>query len=135
MILVVDTNVLVSALLHPGRTPDRCVTALLAHGGARVVVSAAVEAEYREVLARPKFRAVPPERREALLDALLRSARRVAVVSASTVALLDEGDRTFVDLCLAAPADAVLTGNPRHFPDGLGFEVLSPAALLARLGE
>jgi hypothetical protein len=28
----------------------------------------------------------------------------------------------------------VLTGNARHYPVDLGFEVLSPAALLTRLG-
>lgn len=133
MLVVVDTNVLVSALLNPGRTPDRCVEAVLASAAVRVAVDVRVEAEYREVLARPKFRAVEPARRERLLDALLGAAHRVSEVPASAVALTDEGDRIFVDLCLAARADAVLTGNPRHFPTHLSFEVLSPAALLARL--
>jgi predicted nucleic acid-binding protein len=130
--LVIDTNILVSALLHPGRTPDRCLAALLA-GGVRVAVSEAVEAEYREVLGRPKFRAVEPARRQGLLDALLGPALRVHPVPASAVLLTDEGDRPFIDLCLAVPDGAVVTGNPRHFPAGLGFEVLSAATLLARL--
>lgn len=134
MILVVDTNVLVSALLNPGRTPDLCLAAVRARSGVRVVVDARVEAEYREVLARPKFRKVEPARREALLGALLDAAHRVEGAAVSTLTLLDEGDRIFVDLCLAARADAVLTGNARHYPADLGFEVLSPAALLTRLG-
>ncbi len=65
MRLVLDTNVLVSALLHPGRTPDLALLALRA-AGAVVLVDARVEAEYREVLSRPKFNAVDPARREAL---------------------------------------------------------------------
>lgn len=134
MILVVDTNVLVSALLNPGRTPDLCLAAVRSRTELRVVVDARVEAEYREVLARPKFRNVEAARREALLGALLDIAHRVEGAAVSTLTLLDEGDRIFVDLCLAARADAVITGNARHYPTDLGFAVLSPAALLSRLG-
>jgi putative PIN family toxin of toxin-antitoxin system len=132
MRLVLDTNVLVSALLHPGRTPDLALQAL---GAARAVilVDDRVEAEYREVLGRPKFRAIVPARREALLEAVLAGCERVAVVAPSTVSLLDPDDRAFVDVALVGRADAVVTGNGRHYPEGLGFAVLSPAALLARL--
>lgn len=133
MRLVVDTNVLVSALFNPGRTPDLCLAAVRA-SGASVLLEERVEAEYREVLARPKFRGVDPARREALIASLCEGSERVSLGPASTVALLDEGDRVFVDLCLTGRADAVLTGNAKHYPTDLGFEVLSPTALLARLG-
>lgn len=129
---MIDTNVLVSALLNPGRTPDRCLAALRG-AGVTVVLGEAVEAEYGEVLARPKFRGVDPARRDALLATLGEGAERVGHVAASTAPLIDEGDRSFIDLCLAARVDAMLTGNARHFPSDLGFEVLSPAELLTRL--
>jgi putative PIN family toxin of toxin-antitoxin system len=132
MRLVLDTNVLVSALLHPGRTPDLALLALRA-AGAVVLVDARVEAEYREVLGRAKFKAIDPGRREALLAAVLGSCERVAVGEPSTVALIDPDDRAFVDVALAGRADAVVTGNGRHYPGTLGFAVLSPAELLARL--
>ena len=53
--LVVDTNVVVAALLHPGRTPDLAITALCARH-AIVLVDARVELEYRSVIARAKFK-------------------------------------------------------------------------------
>lgn len=133
MRLVLDTNVLVSALLHPGRSPDLALRALRA-AGAVVLVDARVEAEYREVLSRPKFRAVDPARREALLAALLASSERVEAAP-TAFAMIDPDDRAFVEVALAGRADAVVTGNGRHYPEGMGFAVLSPTALLALLGE
>jgi putative PIN family toxin of toxin-antitoxin system len=132
MRLVLDTNVLVSALLHPGRTPDLALHAVRA-ARAVVLVDERVEAEYREVLGRAKFRAIVPARREGLLAAVLAGCERVEVVAPSTVPLLDPDDRAFVEVALAGRADAVVTGNGRHYPETLGFAVLSPAALLARL--
>ena len=133
MRVVVDTNVLVSALLTPGRTPDLCLGALRARRAA-VLVDARVEAEYREVLGRPKFRAVDGARRATLLEGLLAGCVRVGEAPRFEGALLDDDDRVFIEVALAGRADALLTGNARHYPQGVGFEVLSPAAMLARLG-
>jgi predicted nucleic acid-binding protein len=60
--LVLDTNVLVAALLTPGRTPDRALSAIFARGDV-VLYDASLEAEYRAVLARPKFRGIDPAAR------------------------------------------------------------------------
>jgi putative PIN family toxin of toxin-antitoxin system len=128
--LVIDTNVIVSALLHPGRTPDQALRQALA-GGAVVLVDVRVEAEYRDVVQRRKFAAVPAERREALLADLLRSAVHVAC-RGSLDPLVDEGDRPFVEVARAGAADALVTGNVRHFPPSLGIVVVTPAELLAR---
>lgn len=129
--LVIDTNVLVSALLTPGRTPERALRAMRARG-AVVLLDAMIEAEYREVLARPKFARVEGTRRESLLRAVLDGGERVTVATASTRALIDGDDRVFVDVALAGGAVAVVTGNGRHYPTDLGFAVWSPAELLAR---
>jgi putative PIN family toxin of toxin-antitoxin system len=129
--LVIDTNVLVAALLHPGRTPDRAIEAILGGGGV-VLCDRRIEAEYREVLGRRKFAAIPVERREGLLRRLLAGAESIAS-RPLTAALIDEDDRVFVEVGLSGRADAIVTGNPRHFPRNLGVEVLSPAELLGRL--
>ncbi len=129
--LVIDTNVLVSALLTPGRTPDLALRAMRACG-AVVLVDAAIEAEYREVLARPKFSKVDGARREALLRTVLDGCERVAVAAPSAHALIDGDDRVFVDVALAGGALAVVTGNAKHYPTHLGFAVWTPAELLAR---
>jgi putative PIN family toxin of toxin-antitoxin system len=132
MRIVLDTNVLVSALLHPGRTPDLALGAARA-AGAVILVDARVEAEYREVLGRSKFRAVDPARRDALVAEVLASSERVAAGRPTDFPMLDPDDRAFVEVALAGRADAVVTGNGRHYPEGMGFAVLSPAALLVRL--
>lgn len=129
---MIDTNVLVSALLNPDRTPARALAAVASRGCA-VLVSEPIEAEYRAVLARPKFRAVEPARREALLAALLGACERVTVTESSVMALIDGDDRVFIDVARAGRADAVVTGNAKHYPTDAGFAVLSPTALLARL--
>jgi uncharacterized protein len=48
-------------------------------------------------------------------------------------ALPDPDDRPFIEVALSGRADAVVTGNVRHFPPDLGVVVLSPRALLQRL--
>lgn len=130
--LVLDTNVLVAALLTPGRTPDRALSAIMARGDV-VLYDARLEAEYRAVLARPKFRGIDPGRVERLLAAVLSGAEDVGAVEPWEGAMTDADDRAFVEVALGGRADAVVTGNARHYPSGLSFAVLSPAALLERL--
>jgi putative PIN family toxin of toxin-antitoxin system len=127
--LVIDTNVVVAALLHPGRTPDVALRTIRERH-AQVLVDPAIEAEYRAVLARPKFAAIEETRRTALLALLLDDAERVAS-SPGDDAMIDASDRVFVDVARAGRADALITGNARHFPAALGLRVLSPAELLA----
>lgn len=129
--VVVDTNVVVSALLHPARVPALCVAALRAHG-VEVLYDARVAAEYREVLGRRKFRAIDPAARDALLAALLGDAA-LEGVRPYAGALPDDDDRVFVEVALHGAAHALVTGNTRHYPAGLGFAVLTPAEALAWL--
>lgn len=132
MRVVFDTNVLVSALLNPGRTPDLALSAAR-RAGVVSLVDDRIESEYREVLARPKFRAVDPSRREALLAEVLATSERVTTRADHTFTLVDDDDRAFVEVALDGGADAVVTGNTKHYPTELGFAVLSPTELLARL--
>jgi uncharacterized protein len=131
--VVVDTNVLVSALLKEGSVPERALHALLER--AVVLLDARLVEEYAAVLARPKFVAVDSARRDALLERLRTQGELVAEVPAYTGPLDDPDDRAFVEVALAGKADALVTGNVRHFPEDLGFEVLPPAAVLERLGR
>lgn len=130
--LVIDTNVLVAALLTPGRTPARALAAVFARGD-RVLYDPRMEAEYRAVLARPKFRGIDPASADALLAALFAGAERLGAVPPWGGAMADADDRAFVEVALAGGADALVTGNARHYPTDLAFAVLSPAALLERI--
>ena len=132
MRIVVDTNVLVSALLKPESVPDRALLAIW-KSGAHVLFDARIAAEYREVLARPKFRVIARSRGEALLSQLLSRGEDLGPVASWAGPLPDEGDRIFVEAALAGHADVIVTGNLRDYPVDLGFAVEPPATLLAML--
>ena len=131
MRLVVDTNVLVSALLKPGSVPDRALAAIWQT--ATVLYDGRIAGEYRSVLERPKFRAIDRLRIEELLALLHARGSDLGEVPSWQGTMTDGGDRIFIEAALAGRAEAIVTGNIRHYPSDLGFEVLPPATLLARL--
>jgi uncharacterized protein len=132
MRLVIDTNVLISALLKPGSVPDRALAAVWRRG-AVVLYDARIIEEYRDVAARPKFRSVARERVEELLAMLVAHGEGLADVTAWEGTMADEGDRMFVEVAIAGRAKAIVTGNLKHYPTHLGFEIRPPATLLAML--
>jgi putative PIN family toxin of toxin-antitoxin system len=132
MRLVLDTNLLVSALLKPGSVPDRALGAVWATG-AVVLYDRRLESEYRDVLMRPKFRAIERERIDGFLAMLAERGHDVGTVAAFEGAMKDDDDRIFVEVALAGRADAIVTGNLRDYPGDLGFAVHPPATLLALL--
>lgn len=132
MRLVLDTNVLVSALLKPGSVPDRLL-ATIWQGAAVALYDTRMTDEYQAVLARPKFRAVDRARVDALFACLLAQGEEIPRLAAWNGAMRDEGDRIFVEVALAGRADAIVTGNLKDYPQHLGFDVHPPATVLAML--
>lgn len=132
--VVLDTNVLVSALLGPGRVPDRLL-ALLSERKVSLGYDARIRAEYEEVTARPKFRSVPAERQKLLLTRLTSLGTELVNVAPFVGALSDESDRAFIEVAIASQADLLITGNVKDFPLTLGFLVLPPATALAQLSD
>lgn len=109
---VIDTSVLVSAVLNPGRVCDQ----LLQHAVAGHFVPAwdnSLLAEYRDVLSRPRFglsRATIKNLLAAFPPAGFRQGR------ATDVKLPDPDDISFVAVALATEDKVIITGNSRHFP-------------------
>ncbi len=132
MRLVLDTNVVVSALLKPASVPGRALAAIWSTQ-AVVLYDARIEHEYRDVLRRPKFRAIAAHLVDAFLATLTACGNDVGDVPSWPGAMNDEDDRAFVEVALAGRADAIVTGNLRDYPLDLGFEVRPPATLLALL--
>lgn len=111
--LVLDTNIVISAALKPNGI-QRTVVLLAMAKPAHWYVSAAILAEYRDVLARPELRIARGSQRQLLqyikLHAhLVRPQRRLQVTP-------DPGDNIFLECADAARADYLVTGNLRHFP-------------------
>jgi uncharacterized protein len=123
--IVVDTNVLVSALLRPSGPPGVVLDLVLARR-VRLALDDRIFAEYAEVLGRPEFR-FPRAAVAELLEYLWRSAERVRAPALSVV-LPDPDDVMFVEVGVAALAQALVTGNVRHFPAAQrwGLHVVTP---------
>ena len=130
MRVVLDTNVLVSALLNPEGAPGAVLDLVLV-GVLLPVFDQRLVDEYREVLARPRF-GFAPEAVETIIGAI-ESGERVEGIPLG-LNLPDPDDAPFVEVAVAAKADALVTGNRRHFPATCGAAILSPAELLQRLG-
>lgn len=110
---VVDTNVLVSGLLSPFGPPGRIVDVLQARR-LRLALDDRIEAEYRDVVARPRL-GVARLRREAFL-ATLQFQQHVTAVPWTYRRPPDEDDTMFLEAALQTAALTVVTGNLRHFP-------------------
>jgi len=130
--LVFDTNVLVSVLLTPGGTSDRALRAAVAVG-ATFLYDARMLSEYRAVLSRPKFRAtIAPPMIEQLVSALVTTGEKIDALAAD-LDLSDPDDIPFLEVALTGRADALVTGNARHFHPSHGVTVVSPSGLLKLL--
>lgn len=129
--VVVDTNVLVSGVLNPHGPPGRIVDAILA-GAITALHDDRILHEYRAVLSRPTFgfRTLDVE---ALLVWIELEGEPIAAPSLK-VTLPDPSDLPFLEVAAAGLADALVTGNVKHFRPKRGRHdvvVATPAAFLA----
>ncbi len=131
MRLVVDTNVLVSGLLSPVGPPGRILDGVLA-GSNRLLFDDRFLAEYTTVLARPRF-ALDAKAVKVLLE-FVRNSGELIPTAASRLRTTDPGDQPFLEVALTGSADALVTGNARHFPQRSGVRILTPAELIAGEG-
>ena len=129
--VVLDTNVLVAALLQPNGLCGRLLD-LVVDGAAEACVDGRLLAEYTEVLSRRKFH-LPPEKVHTLLEFFRQSGFPV-IARPLTVALPDPEDLAFLEVA-ASGAALLVTGNQRHFPKAAtgAVSVLSPAECLEAL--
>ncbi|MBZ5614719.1 MAG: putative toxin-antitoxin system toxin component, PIN family [Acidobacteriia bacterium] len=111
--LVIDTNILVSAALKPDGL-QRTVLLIALTKPARLYVTEAILAEYREVLAHPEFK-IRKGLRQQLLQLIQNHAHLVSPARPLYVAR-DPDDNKFLKCADAARADYLVTGNQRHFP-------------------
>lgn len=111
--LVIDTNVVVSAVLKPEGL-QRTVVLLAMAKPARWYVSEEIVAEYAAVLARPEFK-IRRSLRQQLMQ-LIKNHAHVVTPSRVQQVTSDPDDNIFIACADAARADYLVTGNQRHFP-------------------
>ena len=112
MLIVIDTNILVSALLSPDSTAFTFLSGVM-DGKHTVLICEEVFKEYMDVLHRDKF-GFDDEFVSWLLNWFKDNAIWIEP-KPSTESVPDEKDRVFYDLAKACRARLV-TGNIKHYP-------------------
>ncbi len=111
--VVLDTNIIVSALLQPLGPPAR-IFVLALGGGIQLCVSANIYAEYEEVISRSRL-----QRSQDIIASTLQAIREKGfwVRPAESVRVcVDPDDDVFLECAQSAQADYLVTGNIKHFP-------------------
>ena len=115
--VVIDTNVLVSAVLKSHSVPGSIVE--LAFDGPIIpILNEAIEKEYREVLSRPKFH-LPEDLIEGIMSTFHKRAIYVDAEHLD-VELPDPKDLVFYEVVMEERKEEeayLVTGNIRHFPN------------------
>ena len=134
--VVIDTNVLVAAVLSPdGAAREvlrRCLT-----GKAQPLIGNALFLEYEDVLSREDLFAVAPigrEDRAILLDAVLSVCQWINITFLWRPNLPDESDNHLIELAVAGNAELIITSNVRDVAAGElvfdGLRIVTPGAWL-----
>jgi putative PIN family toxin of toxin-antitoxin system len=127
---VVDATFLVSAMLSPHGPPAQVVRLAL-QGDVVPLHDDRILAEYHDVLGRPRF-AFHPEDVRAVLDGIARTGETV-VAKPLALTLPDPDNLPYLEVAVAARADALVTGNARHYHATSGthrMRILSPREFL-----
>jgi putative PIN family toxin of toxin-antitoxin system len=126
--VVLDTNIIVSALLQPLGPPAQVLSMAL-NGSIQTCVSGSVYAEYEEVIRRPRLK-----HEESVVAGMLHFVREKGlwVRPTQTVrACGDTDDDIFLECSQAARADYLVTGNTRHFPTSwMDTQIVTPRCFL-----
>lgn len=118
--VVLDTNVLVAALLRGGGT-GRAVLRACLRGQYQPVLGPALLAEYEDVLGRSELFAdsvLSTKERGEVFDGLMSRCRWVEVFYAWRPNLPDEADNHLIELAVAAQANVIVTRNLRDVARG-----------------
>ena len=114
---VIDTNVLVSALLNINSNPGKVLLSVF-NSETRPLLNAEIIAEYRDVLAREKFH-FPAETVDIVMNRLAAVSMNINAAEGEFPEITDPKDRCFFAVTMTGrlSEDALLvTGNIRHFP-------------------
>ena len=135
MIVVLDTNVIVSALISPLGTPAR-ILSLWRQGHFTVVISGPLLAELRRAMTYPRVTAAlrrPAQEVEEFLDEF--ASIPITLPTRAMSASRDPDDNRFLEVALAGKADYLVSGD-RDLLDLEEFEgiaIVTPARFLAIL--
>jgi putative PIN family toxin of toxin-antitoxin system len=118
--------VLVSGILNPHGPPGRILDAILSHRFT-VLHDDRILSEYQDVLLRPAF-SFGRHAVASLLDFISSAGEHVSAREIG-ISLPDPDDQVFLEVAVAGFADALVTGNLKHFKTrkAIAVRILSPA--------
>jgi uncharacterized protein len=133
LIVVLDASTLVSAALKADSIPERALLRALSEPN-QLLLSREIEAEYLEVLFRPKFdKYVSVERRQRILDIVVVAAERIEL-PAAVRECRDAKDDKYLALAAAGRADVIVSSDVHDLLSmhpWRGISILSPSAFIA----
>ncbi|MEA5077122.1 MAG: putative toxin-antitoxin system toxin component, PIN family [Anaerolineaceae bacterium] len=130
MLVVLDTNVLVSGLLNGAGSPGQ-VLDLLLDGHLNLAYDDRIMGEYEDVLARPELH-LPQTQVKEVLNYFELSGLFIDAETLSPLGFPDPGDLPFAEVFISSNSKALITGNLRHFAPLIekGLRVISPKQFL-----
>lgn len=134
MFIVLDTNVVVSALITPFGNAARILDMVIS-GGLKLLYDDRILTEYREVLLRKKFGFAENDV-DTLVEYIETEGLRITT-SVCKENISDKDDLPFLEAAFSGEADALVTGNKRHFKVKLPkrLKILSPDEFLQLLKQ
>ena len=139
MRVVLDTNVLVSALLTAGGPPDAIVRAAY-NGDFQLVASSPLVAELRSVLIRPRIKERLGWSDQEIAAFITHFSEQAVIVQPQTrvaVVVSDPADNKVLEAAIDGKADYVVSGD-RHLLELRGYQdipIVSPAYFAAVLAS
>ncbi len=137
LLIILDTNVLVSGLLKRNSIPGQVLDLILGRK-VRVAIEPSILDEYARVLERPRLGISPEQASEFLLFFAVTGQRiSVPMQDLARGEWPDQKDIPFAQAAIAARVQVLVTGNQKHFQPlaGYGIQVLAPAEFLARVSH
>ena len=130
MLVVLDTNVIVSGLMSEKGKPARIIDLAL-ENRFQLAYDDRILGEYEDVLARPELR-IQPARARAVITHLELTGQLIEATPLAPDGFQDPDDLPFAEVFITANAQALVTGNLRHFAPLVeqGLAVFSPGQFL-----
>lgn len=118
MKVVVDTNVIVSALMNANGTPAKIVSLILS-GKIKILYDNRIVFEYIDVLSRKEF-GFSMETIHDMIDYFKHNGEFINAEYIN-IKFSDETDKKFYEVYISGEAQYLITGNIKHFPieDGI----------------
>lgn len=113
LVVVLDTNVLVSSLLNPNGSPGKILDLIIGIH-IQVAYDDRILGEYEQVLSRPELH-IHPARAIAAIDHIELSGKYVTAEPLSTEGYSDPDDIVFAEVFITSNANALITGNLLHY--------------------